>query len=337
MSEGTPRLQSTYLGLNLDGPLIASASPLTGRMDSLLALEYAGAAAVVLPSLFEEDVIAEEMAFHESMEQGSEMFAEFTEIMPEVPMPDLGPDRHLRLVEQAKQHLSIPVIASVNAAHSGSWSRYATQMADAGADAIELNVYAVATDPHRTAAEVEASYLDIVREVKAAVRVPLAIKLSPYYSSLAHFAGQCVQAGADGLVLFNRFYAPDIDLDALTVNPTVDLSRPSDLRLPLRWLGILRSQLPGTSLACTSGVHSGHDVIKALLVGADVACTTSAVIHEGAEKVKFMLAELSAWLQAHDYDSVEQLRSSMSATNSGEAAAFERSQYINIITSLSRR
>ena len=207
-------------------------------------------------------------------------------------------------------------------------------MADAGADAIELNLYAVAADPARTAAEVERTYLEVIAQVRAAVQVPLAVKLAPYFTSFGHFAEATVDVGADGLVVFNRFYAPDIDLDTLDLVPKVDLSDPGDLRLPLRWLGILRSQLPaGTSLAATSGVHSGGDVLKALLVGADVACTTAALIRHGASVVERWLAEIDAWLVEKEYTGVDQLRGSISAAATQDPAAYERSQYLRIIES----
>lgn len=330
-------LTTHYLGLELSGPIMASAGPLTGTLDGLRALQDAGASAVVLPSLFEEDVIEEELHLADLLDDG-EGFAEFAS----APLSDaaagyvLGPERHVRLVEQAKAVLGIPVIASVNAANPGSWERYATLLVDAGADAIELNMYSVAADAHQSAADVEARKLDIVGAVKAAVTVPLTVKLSPFYSSVAHFAAAVVGRGADGLVLFNRFYAPDIDLDTLTVRPALSLSESDDLRLPLRWLGILRPQLPETSLAATSGVHTGADVLKALLVGADVACTTSSVLRRGPGHVASMLAEVRAWLDANDYESVRQMRGSMSAAAVPDPAGFERAQYRAIVTTLGR-
>lgn len=326
------RLATSYLGLPLSGPVIASAGPRTRTVESMRALEQAGAAAVVLPSLFEEEVIAEEEAINEAFERGAD-FAEFSEMMPDIEMPDLGPERHVRLVEQAKAALHIPVIASVNATHTGSWSRYATMMAEAGADAIELNLYAVAADPARTAAQVERGYLEVIEQVRAAVSVPLTVKLSPFYSSFANFAAAAVEAGADGLVVFNRFYAPDIDLETLSLTPKVDLSGPGNLRLPLRWLGILRSQLPaGTSLAATSGVHGGADVLKALLVGASVACTTAAVIKGGPAVITTWLEQVDTWLREHDYAGVDQLRGSLSASATDDPGAYERSQYVQIVT-----
>jgi dihydroorotate dehydrogenase (fumarate) len=331
-------LATSYLGLPLSGPIIASAGPFTGRLDTLRELEAAGAAAVVLPSLFEEDVVAEEMEFHEFMEVGSD-FAEYAGgMLQEVELPDLGSDRHVRLVAEAKAALSVPVIASVNAAHAGSWERYATMMVEAGADAVELNVYAVSADPRRSAADVEAAYLDIIREVKAAISVPLTVKLSPFFSSFSHFAAAAVEAGADGLVLFNRFYAPDIDLGTLGVVPTVELSTPAELRLPLRWMGILRSQLPTTSLAATSGVHSAADVIKVLLAGASVACTTSAVLHHGPGHVGAMLEGLRFWLEENDYTGgVDQMRGSVSASSVADPSAYERSQYLDVIKTMRSR
>lgn len=327
------KMSTSYLGLSLTGPIIASSSPLTGKLDTLRQLEDAGVSAVVLPSLFEEEIVAEELSLHASLEQGTNTFAEAADFIPATDLGDLGPDRHIKRVEEAKRTLSIPVISSVNATHPGSWSRYAQIMVDAGADAIELNVYSVAADASRSAADVEAAYLDVVREVRAAVDIPLAVKLSPYFSSLAQFAHRIVEAGADGLVLFNRFYTPDIDLSSLSVLPKVELSDSHDLRLPLRWLGILSPQLPNTSLAASSGVHTAADVVKALLVGADVAATTSAVLRHGPAHVQTMLDGVENWLDENDYESVSQLRGSMSAAGVEDPSTFERGNYIRTLSS----
>jgi dihydroorotate dehydrogenase (fumarate) len=328
-----PVLSTRYLGLPVVSPVVASAGPATGRLDSLAELADAGVGAVVLPSLFEEEIVSEELSLHQSLEQGTNSYAESIDFFPATDFYDLGVDRHVRLVEQAKQRLSVPVIASVNAAHPGSWSRYAALMTEAGADALELNIYAMATDPSRSAADVEAVYLDIVREVKAAVRVPLAVKLSPFFSSLPHFAAALAREGVDGLVLFNRFYAPDLDLATLAVRPELELSTSADLRLPLRWLGILRPALPSVSLAATSGVHTAADVAKALLVGADVACMTSAILRNGPAQVEKVLADLRSWLSEGGYESVDQLRGSVSAANTADPAAFERSNYVKVLSS----
>ncbi|WOP19689.1 dihydroorotate dehydrogenase-like protein [Raineyella sp. LH-20] len=326
-----PVLATSYLGLPLSGPVIASAGPNTRSVESLLALQEAGAAAVVLPSLFEEDVLAEELRLVDAMEAGDD-FAEFTAgPLPTIELPELGADRHLRLLERAKAALDIPVIGSLNATRHGSWERYATMMAAAGADALELNLYTVAADPTESAADVEARQLEVISSVRSSLEVPLAVKLSPFYSSFAQFAGAASRSGADGLVVFNRFYAPDIDLDAMAVAPQLALSASADLRIALRWLGILRAQLPGTGLAATGGVHGWEDVVKALLVGADVACTTAAVIQDGPAAITRMLSGLRDWLAEHDYASVDQLRGSMSAASVPDPSAYERSQYREIV------
>ncbi|HET9518793.1 MAG TPA: hypothetical protein VFO77_13820, partial [Actinoplanes sp.] len=229
--------------------------------------------------------------------------------------------------------LSIPVIASLNAVRPGQWLRYASAMAEAGADALELNSYCLATHPDRSAADVEAGYLDVIAQVRDAVTLPLAVKLSPYLSSLPHFAAAAVAAGADALVLFNRFYQPDLDIAALTVQPQIDLSDARDLRLPLRWLGILRPQLPGTGLCASSGVAGADELVKTLLVGADVAGMTSALLRHGPEHARTVLAGLRDWLQEHEYESVRQLRGSMSSVSAADAAAFERSHYVSVLRS----
>jgi dihydroorotate dehydrogenase (fumarate) len=324
---------TSYLGLSLSGPLIASASPLTGRIDSLLALEAAGASAVVLPSLFEEEVVDEETQLADMMQAGED-FAEFSGgALPDLDQPNLGAGRHRRLLQQAKDQLKIPVIASLNATRPGSWQRYATELADAGADALELNLYAVEANPSRGAAEVELAHLAAIEAVKIAVDIPLTVKLSPYYSALSKFASLAVDAGADGLVLFNRFYSPDIDLDDLRLFARAELSDAADQRLSLRWLGILRGQLPEVSLACTSGVHSGKEVIKAILVGANIACTTSAVLRRGPEAVTEILGEAERWMEDHGYASLDELRGAMSAASVPDPSTFERAQYQAVLHS----
>lgn len=328
-----PDMATSYLGLQLTGPLIASASPLTGRIDSLLALEAAGASAVVLPSLFEEEVVGEE-AQHAEMAPIGEEFAEFSSgPLPGIDELDVGTGRHRRLLQQAKDQLKIPVIASLNATKPGSWQRYAAELADAGADALELNLYSVAADPAKGGAEIEMAHLAAIEAVRIAVDVPLTVKLSPYYSALSKFASLAVDAGADGLVLFNRFYAPDLDLDELRLFARAELSEPDDQRLGLRWLGILRGQLPKVSLACTSGVHSGTEVIKAVLVGADIACTTSAVLRRGPEAISEMLAQAENWVADHGYSSLAEVRGLMSAAAVPDPSTYERAQYQTVLRS----
>lgn len=326
---------SRYLGMTLVSPLVASPSPATGRLDSLLRLEDAGVGAVVLPSLFEEEVDSEALTLNERMEAGSGTFGEALDYFPDLDLDHLGLDRHVRLVEESAQRLSIPVIASVNGNSAGGWVEYARIMEDAGARAIELNMYDVVADPTVDAAQVEGGYLDLVRAVRAAVTVPVAVKLSPYFSSVGRFATQVVEAGADGLVLFNRFYQPDVDLEALAVAPRLELSHPGEIRLPLRWIAILRPHLPSTSLALTSGVASGAAIAKALLVGADVAMTASELLRGGPAQAAVMLAELREWMTEHEYVSVDQMRGSMSQQTATDPSRFERAQYQRVLASWS--
>ncbi len=330
----TADLTTRYLGMDLRSPIAASAGPLTGRLDTLAQLEDAGVGAVVLPSLFEEELVGESLRVHGSLERGAYSSPEATGYFPDADFSELGPERHVRLVEHAKERIGVPVIASVNAIAPGSWPRYARLMAEAGADAIELNLYAVPADPARAAAKVEERYLDAVRQVRAAVGVPVAVKLSPFFSSMGHFARAAVSAGAGGLVLFNRFYQPDLDLDTLQARPTVELSQPWELRLPLRWIAILRGRLPDTSLAATSGVHTGDDAVKALLVGADIVMMTSALIRNGPGHVATVEAGLRSWLDERGYDSVWQLRGSACQSASADPTGFERANYIRSLASV---
>ena len=329
-----PDLTTTYLGLPLSGPVIASAGPLTRGVDTMLALQDAGAAAVVLPSLFAEEVEAEEMADLDLLDEGEE-FAEFASapLAEEVAVTPTAPDRHVELVGEAKAALTIPVIASINGARPGGWARYAALMQDAGADAIELNLYSVNADPLESSSDAENRYLRIIDEVRSTLEVPLAVKLSQHFTGLSHFAAAAHDAGADSLVLFNRFYGADLDLDALQVRAALELSSSSELRFPLRWIAILRSQLPSLGLAATSGVHSGADVVKAIAVGANVACTTSAVLKHGPGHIGAMLAGLTEWLTEHEYEAVDQLRGCVCASAVDDPGEFERAQYLRVITS----
>ena len=329
-------LETSYLGITLRSPLIASPSPVAGSLDSLLQLDDAGVGAVVLPSLFEEEIEAESVVLNERLDAGSGVFGEATDYFPDLDLAHLGLDRHVALVEQAAQRLSIPVIASVNGRSAGGWVRYASILEEAGASAIELNMYDVAADPDRTAADVEVGYLDLVRAVRAAVEVPVAVKLSPFFSSFANFALRTVDAGADGLVLFNRFYQPDVDLETLDVTPRLELSHAGELRLPLRWIAILRPHLPATSLALTSGVASGTDLAKGLLAGADVVMTASELLRRGPGRARDLLDELTSWMDHHEYESVDQLRGSIAQHSSPDPGAFERAQYHRMLQSWGR-
>jgi dihydroorotate dehydrogenase (fumarate) len=324
----TVELRTTYLGLDLRSPLVASSSPLTGDVASARRLEDAGAAAIVLPSLFEEEIVDEEDQLTRALEAGTDQFAEALDYFPSVDNYTTAGDRYLARLARMKTALSIPVIASLNATTTGGWVRYARLVQEAGADALELNLYHVVADPAMTAAGRDSLDLQLIAAVREAVDIPLAVKLSPYYSAFAGFAGQARSAGADGLVLFNRFYQPDLDLETFDVVNRVELSTPAELRLPMRWIAILRPQLgPEVSLAATSGIHAGTDAVRALLVGADVAMMTSALLRHGPSHVRTVERELVAWMTEHEYVSVSQLRGSANQANVDDPSAFERANY----------
>ena len=328
------RLSTRYLGLELRSPLVASPSPFTREPESALRLQEAGAAAIVLPSLFEEELVSEEIELSRVLEQGAENFAEALDYFPAVDGFESTADRYLATIGKMKETLDIPVIASLNGTSSGGWVRYARLIEEAGADAMELNLYRLAADPARSGAEMEAGDLEVVRQVKASTRLPLAVKISPYYSALASFAVGLAETGADGLVLFNRFYQPDLDADSRKVVPRLELSKPWELRLPLRWIAILRAPLAGrTSLAASSGIASGIGAAKALLVGADVAMMTSAVLRKGREHFATVERELVQWMDTNEYESVEQLRGSVSYGASDDPSAFERANYLKTLHS----
>jgi len=332
----TVDLRTRYLGLELRSPLVASPSPLTRDPATARQLVDAGAAALVLPSLFEEEILHEELELNRSLEQGTDAFAEALDYFPAVSSFAGSGDQYLARLGRVKAQVDVPVIASLNASTPGGWVRYARLMQDAGADALELNLYHLAANPSRDASEMEARDLEMIGAVRAAITIPLAVKLSPYYSALASFARQVVERGADGLVLFNRFYQPDLDLETLDGVASLDLSQPAELRLPLRWTAILRPQLgPGVSLAATSGIHTGTDAAKVLLVGADVAMTTSAVLHNGPEYLRTIEAGLVAWMAEHEYESVDQLRGSVSQAAVADPSAFERANYMRTLRSWS--
>jgi dihydroorotate dehydrogenase (fumarate) len=322
----TADLSTTYLGLELRTPIVASPSPLTGELDTLLEIEEAGAAAVVLPSLFEEQLVEESLGLSQVLDRGTEAFAEALDYYPDLPDYGVGPDQYLDLLHTAKERLTIPVLASLNADSAGGWVRYAELLEQAGADAIELNIYAIAADMERSSTDVETEQIEIVREVRAALHVPLAVKLAPYYSSMAHFAAQVAEAGADGLVLFNRFYQPDLDLETLDVVPRVDLSEPWELRLPLRWIAILYGRVDAC-LAVTSGVGDAEAVAKVLLAGGDVAMMTSALLRKGPGHIRAVERDLRSWLDEHEYESVRQLRGSVSMRGATNPSAYERANY----------
>lgn len=325
-----PDLRTTYLGLTLDNPIVPSASPLSARSDTLKRLQDAGAPCVVMQSLFEEQIDHEALEINGVLETGAESYPEAANYFPELEDYNTGPDAYLKHVEATKVELEIPVIASLNGSSDGGWIRYAKLIQDAGADALELNVYIVAADPDLAAADIERRYLDLVASVRSSITIPLAVKVGPYFSSTANMARRLVESGADALVLFNRFLHPDIDLDTLSVEPTLHLSSPEEMRLPLRWIAILRGRVP-TSLAATSGVHRTEDVVKLLLAGADITMVASALLQQGPEHVRTLIDGLSGWLQEHEYESVEQMKGSVSQAACADPMAFERSNYMQAL------
>ena len=325
-------LSTRYLGLALRSPVVASCGPLTGRLDTLAELDDAGVGAVVLPSLFEEQLTHEQLEIDAMLSQSAEGFGEAMSFFPDLSDYNTGPDRYLDLVADAKERLSCPVIASLNGTTEGGWVRYAKLLEEAGADAIELNVYLVAADAEATTEEVEARYTDLVAAVRPEIAVPLAVKVGAQFTSIPASMQRIVAAGADGLVLFNRFYQPDIDLETLEVTPNLVLSTSEEMRLPMRWIAILYGRVQA-SLALTSGVHTSEDLAKALLAGADVAMTTSAVLKHGAAHVGVLLRELEHWMAEEEYESVTQLKGSVSQEATADPAAFERANYIETLSS----
>jgi dihydroorotate dehydrogenase (fumarate) len=328
----TVDLSTRYLGLELRSPLVASASPLTASVDSLRALAEAGVGAAVLPSLFEEQIEHDAVDLHELLEHATHSFGEATTWFPELDDYNTGPEAYLEHIRAAKRAVDIPIVASLNGVSRGGWLRYARLCEEAGADALELNLYAVEADPRASGAEVEDRAVALVHEVRGHVSIPLAVKVSPFYSAFAHFADRLEEAGADGLVLFNRFLQPDLDLETLDVTPWLALSSPSELRLPLRWIAILRDTV-GVSLAGTSGVHDWQGALKLLLVGADVAMFASAGLERGPGVAADMLTGLESWMREREYDSIEQLKGSVSRGSSPDPAAFERANYMRALIS----
>lgn len=328
----SPDLRTQYLGFELRNPLVASASPLGASLDSLLRLEEAGAGAVVLPSLFEEQIVHEELEINRFLALGAESQPEAADYFPGLEDYNTGPSGYLRHLEQAKASLTIPVIASLNGDTPGGWLRYAELLQDAGADAIELNVYQVAADPDVTSGGLERRVVELVASVREAVAIPLAVKVSPYFTSMANVAVQLVAAGADGLVLFNRFVQPEIDLDEMAAVSRVHLSSPEEMRLTLRWIAILRDHLTA-SLAATTGIHDAATVVKMLLAGADVTMMASALLARGPEHLGFVLAGLADWMAERGYASVLQMQGAMSQRAAPDPSAFERVQYMRALTS----
>ena len=324
-------LTTTYLGLNLKNPLVASASPLSKKADNAKRLEAAGVSAIVMYSLFEEQIIHDSLELDHYLTRGTNSFAEAITYLPDITTYNMGPEKYLEHLSALKKELSIPVISSLNGVSKGGWVRYARLMQEAGADALELNMYYLSADPDLSGQELEDNYINLVSEVKTAISIPLAVKLSPFITSLPNFVRRLTTAGADGVVLFNRFYQPDFDLDELEVVRTLELSDSRDLLLPLRWISILHGKVEA-DFALTSGVHTAADVLKAMMAGAKVAMTASMVLHDGYESVTTVLENLKAWMEEHEYESIKQMQGSMSQQSVAEPAAFERSNYIKILS-----
>lgn len=329
-------LTTQYLGLELQHPVIASASPLSRDLDGIRRLEDHGAAAIVLFSIFEEQVLQEDAAHAHLLEAGGESFGEALSYFPQLGSYHLGPDQYLNLIRRSREATAIPIIGSLNATSPEGWSGYATRIEQAGANALELNIYYLPANLEETSAEVEARYLSALHAVKQAVRIPVAVKLGPYFSAFGNMARRLDEAGVDGLVLFNRFYQPDFDLDQLTVAPTLELSRANEIRLGLFWIALLHGRVRA-SLAATTGVTSGQEVAKYLLAGADAVMTASALLRQGPEHLRSLVDGLSDWMTQKGYASVAQARGTMSHRNVADPTAFERANYIRILENYKSR
>jgi dihydroorotate dehydrogenase (fumarate) len=326
-------LSTSYLGFDLPHPIMPSASPLTGDIDHIHALVEAGAPAIVLPSLFEEQVEHDAMAVHFGIEMGADGFGEAASgFFPQLDDYNTGPEEYLDLVRRARTEFDIPVIASLNGVSAGGWTLYAKILADQGVDALELNIYRLAADMSQTSKDVERSYLQLVETVRESIEIPLAVKVGPYFSAMGDMARQLSDAGADALVLFNRFYQPDIDLDTLRVSPNLILSTPVDLRLVLRWLAILHGRVD-CDMAATSGVHDAPEAIKAVLAGATVVMMASALLKHGAGRLTEVRDGMESWLADNDYESVTQARGSLSYGSVPDPGVFERANYMKTLTS----
>jgi dihydroorotate dehydrogenase (fumarate) len=327
-----PELKTNYLGLELKNPLIASASPLSEKIENVRAMERAGISAVVMYSLFEEQITRESLALDHYMEQGTESFAEALSYFPDHGRYAIGAESYLDHLRSLKEAVDIPVIASLNGATRGKWIEYAERMEASGADAVELNVYYLPTDPDESSQAVEAQYLDLIQNVCMAVEIPVAVKLSPFFTSIPNFAKQVANAGAKGLVLFNRFYQPDFDLEELEVVPHLALSTNNEMLLPLRWISIMYGNVD-IDFALTTGVQSGIDILKAMMSGAKATMVASEFLRKGIGRASEMLESIEIWMNAREYDSIEQMQGSMSQKSVADPAAFERANYMKVLDS----
>ncbi len=325
-------LRTTYMGMELSNPLVASSSPLTYSLEGIKRLADAGPGAIVMHSLFEEQLAMESHALNHYLTHGTESYAEATSYFPEAESYRIGPDVYLDLIRQGKEATGLPIIGSLNGVSTGGWISYARQIQDAGADALELNIYYLPTEEQISSTEIEQIYVDVLTDVKKSVTIPVAMKLSPYFSSVAWMARRLSESGADALSLFNRFYQPDLDLEALDVVPSLQLSTSEEMRLPLRWVAILHGRV-GCDLALTTGVHTAQDALKGLMAGANVVMMCSELLQNGPQRIAEVRDEMAAWLEEHEYDSARQCIGSMSQKHVAEPAAFARANYLKVLKS----
>lgn len=326
-------LSTNYLGLELENPLVPSASPLSKSMDGIRRLAEAGAGAIVMHSLFEEQINANSMEIDHFLSSGTESFGEALSYFPEMDSFEVGPDSYLEHIREAKESVHIPIIGSLNGVSDGGWIDYAKLIEEAGADALELNIYYIPTDPDKSGAEIESMYLEVIRSVCTSLKIPVAVKFGPFFSSIPNMAKKMSQLGAKGLVMFNRFYQPDFDIENMEVVPNLVLSNSNELRLPLRWTAILYKKV-SADIAITSGIHNGSDVIKGLLAGASVTMMASELLYNGIHRIGEIKSEIVEWMEKYEYSSVNQMRGSMSQMNTAEPAAFERANYMKVLQSI---
>jgi dihydroorotate dehydrogenase (fumarate) len=329
------KLTTTYLGFKLRTPLVPSASPLSENIDNIKRMEDAGASAIVFHSLFEEQLRRDHHELQFYLEQNTESFAEALTYFPEPPAFKVGPEAYVEHIAKAKAAVNIPIIGSLNGATFGGWLKYAQAIEQAGADALELNIYSIPTDPDLSAEDIEQNYLAILASLKGQLKIPVAVKLSPYFTNLAQFARRLDRAGANALVLFNRFYQPDIELETLEISPNVLLSSPMAMRLPMRWIALLHGRI-GANLAATSGIHRATDALKMLMAGADVTMLCSVLLRRGIDHIRVIEREMLQWMEEHQYESVEQLKGSMSQEHCPDPSAFERAQYMRALSTYPR-
>lgn len=329
-------LTTNYLGLKLKNPVVVSASPITEKLENFARLEDAGASAIVMYSLFEEQIEAESENIDSALEYGTNSYAESTTFLPDMPKYHVGPERYLELLHKGKKSVGIPVIASLNGRSRGGWTHYAELMEEAGADALELNIFNIPTDPRVSSDELETGYIELVRAIRKSVKIPIAVKLGPHFTSMANFGKRLADAGADGLVIFNRFYQPDFDLEEMDVTPNLVLSSPHELRLRLHWAAILYHQVE-TYIAITGGVHDSSDVLKSMMAGAHVTMMTSALLKYGIEHIGVVLAGMERWMEENEYQSIKQMRGSMSLLNVENPTAFLRGNYLKMLGSYTWR